>query len=174
MSEVSSTLNTLLVSRCKSVQIGHWYRKFHDWKRRNSTIKSCIKIPILMKDQSYSRDCTKQTSKLSRPQNILLNLPTITFDLSLFAKPALLLSLFFFLTRPLIDRCQIVTDTCETNVTKFVYRCLLNHLFQYTNKNISLKPLFNLHYLSVFQLPFTRSKFVQFMGDLAVITALTR
>ena len=126
MSEVSSTLNTLLVSRCKSVQIGHWYRKFHD-----------IKIPILMKDQSYSRDCTKQTSKLSRPQNILLNLLTITFDLSLFAKPPLLLSLFFFLTCPLIDRCQIVTDTCETNVTKFVYRCLLNHPFQYRNKNIS-------------------------------------
>ena len=50
-----------------------------------------------MKDQSYSRDCTKQTSKLSRPQNILLNLVTITCDLSLFAKPALLLSLFFFL-----------------------------------------------------------------------------
>ena len=123
-----------------------------------------------MKDQSYSRDCTKQTSKRARPQNILLNLLTITFDISLFAKPAL----FFFLTRPLIDRCQIVTDTCETNVTKFVYRCLLNHPFQYTDKNISLKPLFNLHYLSVFQLPFTRSKFVQFMGDLAVITALTR
>ena len=121
-----------------------------------------------MKDQSYSRDCTKQTSKLSRPQNILLNLVTITFDLSLFAKPALLLSLSFFL------RAQIVTDTCETNVTKFVYRCLLNHPFQYTNKNISLKPLFNLHYLSVFQLSFTRSKFDQFIGDLAVITALTR
>ena len=82
-----------------------------------------------MKDQSYSRDCTKQTSKLSQPQNILLNLLTITFDLSLFAKPAPLLLLSFFLTRPLIDRCQIVTDTCETNVTKFFYRCLLNHPF---------------------------------------------
>ena len=90
-----------------------------------------------MKDQSYSRDCTKQTSKLSKPQNILLNILTITFDLSLFAKPAPLLLLFFFLTRPLIDRCQIVTDTCETNVTKFGYRCLLNHPFQYRNKNIS-------------------------------------
>ena len=67
-----------------------------------------------------------------------------------------------------------MTDTCETNVTKFVYICLLNHPFQYTNKNISLKPLFNLQFLGVFQLPFTRSKFVQFMGDLAVITALTR
>ena len=90
-----------------------------------------------MKDQSYSRDCTKQTSKLSQPQNILLNILTITFDLSLFAKLAPLLLLFFFLTRPLIDRCQIVTDTCKTNFTKFVYRCLLNHPFQYRHKNIS-------------------------------------
>ena len=173
MSEVFYALNTLSVNRCKSVQIGHRLRKFHNRKRRNSEIKSCIKISLLMKDQSYSRDCTKQTSKLSQPQNILLNLLTITFDLSLFAKPALLLSLFFFLTRPLIDRCQIVTDTCETNVSKFVYRSLLNHFFQYTNKNISVKPLFNLHYLSLFRLPFTRSKFVQFTEDLAVITALT-
>ena len=55
----------------------------------------------------------------------------------------------------------------------FFYRSLLNHFFQYTNKNISVKPLFNLHYLSLFQLPFTRSKFVQFTEDLAVITALT-
>ena len=93
-------------------------------------------------------------SKLPQPQNILLNLLTITFHLSLFAKtaPLLLLSLFFFLKRPLIDRCQIVTDTCQTNVSKFVSRSLLNHFFQYTNKNISVKPLFNLHYLSLFQL----------------------
>ena len=27
---------------------------------------------------------------------------------------------FFFLTRSLIDRCQIVTDTCKNNVSKFV------------------------------------------------------
>ena len=84
-----------------------------------------------------------------------------------------MLLLSFFFTRPLIDRCQIVTDTCERNVSKFVYRSLLNHFFQYTNKNISVKPLFNLHYLSLFRLPFTRSKFVQFTEDLAVITALT-
>ena len=52
-----------------------------------------------------------------------------------------------------------------------LFGSLLNHLFHYTNKNISVKPLFNLHYLSLFQLPFTRSKIVQFMEDLAVITA---
>ena len=62
----------------------------------------------------------------------------------------------------------------DTNVSKFFYRSLLNHFFQYTNKNISVKPLFNLHYLSLFRLPFTRSKFVQFTEDLAVITALIR
>ena len=51
---------------------------------------------------------------------------------------------------------------------------LLNHLFHYTNEKISVKLLFNLHYLSLFQLPLTRSKFVQFMEYLAVITALNR
>ena len=66
-----------------------------------------------------------------------------------------------------------MTDTCETNVSKFVYRSLLNHFFQYVNKNILLRPVFNLHYLSLFQLPFTRSKFVQFIEDLAVIAVLT-
>ena len=29
---------------------------------------------------------------------------------------------FFFLTRSLIDRCQIVTDTCKNNVSKFVWK----------------------------------------------------
>ena len=48
---------------------------------------------------------------------------------------------------------------------------LLNHLFYYTNKNISVKPFFNLHYLSLLQLPFTRSRTAQFMEYLAVITA---
>ena len=48
---------------------------------------------------------------------------------------------------------------------------LLNHLVPYT-KNISVKPFFNLHYLSLFQLPFSRSKFVQFMEDLALIITL--
>ena len=84
----------------------------------------------------------------------------------------LLQSLFFFLKRPLIDRCQIVTDTCETNVSKFVQKPFKS-LLTIHKQNIWLKPLFTLHYLSLFQLPFTRSKFVQFMEDLAVITALT-
>ena len=39
-------------------------------------------------------------------------------------------------------------------------------------KNISVRPLFNLYYLSLFQLPFTRSKIIHFMEDLSLITAL--
>ena len=56
-----------------------------------------------MKDKSYTRDYTKQTSKIPQLQNIDLNLLTITFHLSLFTKPAqlwlVLLLLFIFLTR---------------------------------------------------------------------------
>ena len=29
-------------------------------------------------------------------------------------------NMFFFLTRSVIDRCQIVTDNCKNNVSKFV------------------------------------------------------
>ena len=37
----------------------------------------------------------------------------------------------FFLTRFLIDRCQIVTDICTKNV-ETLFGSLLNHLFHYT------------------------------------------
>ena len=77
-----------------------------------------------------------------------------------------------FLTRSLLITCQVVTDTCLKKKFQSLFGSLLNHLFHYINKIISVKPLFNLHYLSLFQLPFTRSKIVQFMEDLAVITAL--
>ena len=63
VSEVSYALNTLSVSRCKSVQIGHWYRKFCNRKRRNSTIKSCIKIPILMQLASFLWSIRLQTQE---------------------------------------------------------------------------------------------------------------
>ena len=57
-----------------------------------------------MKDKSYTRDCTKQASKIPQFQNIDLNLLTITFYLSLFNKPAplwflLLLLLLIFIKR---------------------------------------------------------------------------
>ena len=65
------TSNTLSwVCLWKFVQFGHFYRRFHIRKRRNSARKNCIEIPLLMKDQIYTRDCTKQTSKLPRLQKI--------------------------------------------------------------------------------------------------------
>ena len=63
------------------------------------------------------------------------------------------------------DRCESVTDTCKKMFLS-LFGSLLNHPFPYTIKNVSVKPLFHLHYLSLFQLPFTRSKIVHFAVDL--------
>ena len=56
-----------------------------------------------MKDKTYTRDCTKQTSKILQLQNLDLNVLAVTFHLSLFTKPAplwlLLLLLLIFLKR---------------------------------------------------------------------------
>ena len=46
-----------------------------------------------------------------------------------------LLFSFFFLTRSLIDRCQIVTDNHKINVSSLL-RSLLNHSDQYIDKNV--------------------------------------
>ena len=54
----------------------------------------------------------------------------------------------FFLARFLIDRCQIFVQ----KMFDTLFGSLLNHLFHYTIKNISVKPLFNLQYLSLFHL----------------------
>ena len=43
--------------------------------------KNFIKIPLFMKDHIYTRDCTKQTSKLQQLQNKDLNLLTINLHL---------------------------------------------------------------------------------------------
>ena len=67
---------------------------------------------------------------------------------------------FFLLTRSLIYRCQIVTDTCKNNVLKFVWKPFKSPLSLRKWKS----PLF--------YLPFTRSRIVHFMEDLAVSTAL--
>ena len=75
------TLNKLSVSLCKSAQFAHSWRKFHNRKRRFWMRKSCIKIPLFMKDQIYIHDCTKQTSKLPQLQNKDLNLLTINLHL---------------------------------------------------------------------------------------------
>ena len=49
-------------------------------------------------------------------------------------------ALFSFLTRPLIDRCQIVTDTCII-MFQSLFGSLLNHLYHYANENVSVKHL---------------------------------
>ena len=69
-------------------------------------------------------------------------------------------ALFFLLTRSLIYRCQIVTDTCKNNVSKFVWKPFKSPLSLRKWKS------------HLFYLPFTRSNIVHFMEDLAVFTAL--
>ena len=69
--------------------------------------------------------------------------------------------------RSLIERCQIVTDTCKNNISKFVWKPL-NHLFYYANENVSEEHLSLICTTSILT---TRSKIVQFMEDLAVFTA---
>ena len=77
----------------------------------------------------------------------------------------------FFLTHSLIDRCQIVTDNCKI-MFQSLFGSILNHLYRYTDENVSVRHLFNLHHLYFNSVPFTRSKIVQFMEDLDVSTAL--
>ena len=75
-------------------------------------------------------------------------------------------ALFSFLTRSLIDRCQIVRNSCIITFQS-LFGSLLNHFYHYANENVLLilrHLYFNYH--------FTHSKTVQFMEDLAVFTAL--
>ena len=64
-------------------------------------------------------------------------------------KPAnshnLKIKFFFLLTRSLIDRCQIVTDTCKNNVSKFVWKPFKLSLRKW--KCIAEASLLNLHHL---------------------------
>ena len=53
---------------------------------------------------------------------------------------------FFLLTRSLIDRCQIVTDTCKNNVTKFVRKPFKSPLSLRKLKCFGKAFLFNLHH----------------------------
>ena len=52
---------------------------------------------------------------------------------------------FLFLTRSLIDRCQIVTDTCKNNVSKFVWKPFKLSLWKW--KCFAEASLLNLHHL---------------------------
>ena len=102
VSEVFYTSNTLSISLCSSVQIRHCCVNFTTDNEGIRREKAAWKLALSMKDKSYTRDCTKQTSKIPRLQNIDLNLFTITFHLSLFTKPAplwLLLLLLIFSKR---------------------------------------------------------------------------
>ena len=54
---------------------------------------------------------------------------------------------FFFLTRSLIDRCQIVTDTCKNNVSNFVWKPFKSTLSLRKWKCSSEASLFNLYHL---------------------------
>ena len=79
----------------------------------------------------------------------------------------------FFLTRSLIDRCQIVTDICKNNVSKFFWKPFKSPSSLRKWKCFSEASPFNLlHLFSNGELPFTQSKIVECMEDHAVITAL--
>ena len=54
---------------------------------------------------------------------------------------------FLFLTRSLIDRCQIVTDTFKNNVSKFVWRPFKSPSSLRKWKCFSKASLFNLYHL---------------------------
>ena len=54
---------------------------------------------------------------------------------------------FIFLTRSLIDRCQIMTDTCKNNVSKFVWKPFKSPLSLRKCKCFGEVSLFNLHHL---------------------------
>ena len=77
---------------------------------------------------------------------------------------------FFLVTHSVIDRCQIVTDTFKNNVSKFVWKPFKLLLWKW--KCFAEASLLNLHHLYSLYSPFTGSKTVQFMEDLAVFTAL--
>ena len=77
----------------------------------------------------------------------------------------------FFLTRSLIDRCQMVTDTCKNNVSKFVWRPFKSPLSIRKWKCFGEVSLFNLYHL-YFNYHLLAQKTVLFMEDLVVSTAL--
>ena len=54
---------------------------------------------------------------------------------------------FFFLTRSLIDRCQIVTDICKNNVSKFIWKPFKSPLSLRKWKCFGEASLFKLHRL---------------------------
>ena len=78
---------------------------------------------------------------------------------------------FFFLTRSLIYRCQIVTDTCKNDVSKFVWKPFKSPLSLRKWKCFCEASLFNFHHL-YFNYHLLAQNYSVYMEDLAVTTAL--
>ena len=124
VSEVFYTSNTLSISLCSSVQIRHCFVNFTIDNEGIEREKAAWKLSLSMKDKTYTRDCTKQTSKIPQLQNLDLNLLTITFDLSLSTKPAPLWLLWLFL---IFLKCACLFFLCA--LFENVWNSVLNHLF---------------------------------------------
>ena len=134
VSELFYTSNTLSISLCKSVQIRHWYRSFHNRKRRYSTRKSCMKTRPLDERQelhTWLHQTKEQNPTTSKhwfkftysyfPLKFACQTSTVVVVVVVII--GLFLSVHvFFLARFLIDRCQIVTDICTKNVSNFVWK----------------------------------------------------
>ena len=79
VSEVFYISHTLSISLCSSVQIKNCYVNFTTDNEGVQREEAAWKFALSMKHKSYTRDCTKQTSKIPQLQKIDLNLLTITF-----------------------------------------------------------------------------------------------
>ena len=159
VSEVFYTSNTLSIALCSSLQIRHCYVNFTTDTEGIQRGKAAWKLPLSMKDKSYTRDCTKQTSEFPQLQNIDLNLLTISFHLLFVYQTSTVVVVVavvvvdffnacmgFFLAHFLITSVRLWQIFVQ-KMYEILFGSLLNHLFLYTNKNISVKPFFNLHYL---------------------------
>ena len=130
VSEVFYTSNTLSIALCSSLQIRHCYVNFTTDTEGIQRRKTAWKLPLSMKDKSYTRDCTKQTSEFPQLQNIDLNLLTISFHLSLFTKPAplwllLLLLLLIFLTHACFFFPCALSNSQVSDCDRYLYKkCL--------------------------------------------------
>ena len=83
VSEVFYTSNTLSIALCSSFQIRHCYVNFTTDREGIQRGKAAWKLPLSMRDKSYTRDCTKQTSEFPQLQNIDLNLQLLFTEVCL-------------------------------------------------------------------------------------------
>ena len=134
VSEVFYTSNTLSISLCSSVQIRHCFVNFTTDNEGIEREKAAWKLSLSMKDKTYTRDCTKQTSKILQLQNLDLSLLTITFHLSLFTKPAplwlLLLLLLIFLKRACVFFFCALSNWQVSDFERYLYKKCLKLCFK--------------------------------------------